>query len=185
MEVIVMQLSYLPAGFSSKIDLRIYDDIKNLQIEKNNLPAGVFPTTRSANFAQNANDNTPQIRYLKRIGIIECKTCKNRKYQDVSNDPGVSFKTPQNISPQFSASVVLAHEKEHITRETQKAKEEGKEVVSSSISLVLSTCPECGRVYVSGGKAKVVTKQATKDPFVQNYNNAIINHFGVLFDKVV
>lgn len=34
----------------------------------------------------------------------ECQTCKERKYQDGSNDPGVSFKTPASISPERAAS---------------------------------------------------------------------------------
>ncbi|AEM74900.1 hypothetical protein [Caldicellulosiruptor acetigenus] len=130
--------------------------------------------------------NGPKVRFLKRIGVLECKTCKNRKYQDVSDDPGVSFKMPQHISPQFAASAVLAHEKQHVTRESEKAKQKGKEIVSSSILLTLSICPECGRVYVSGGSARVVSRESkTKDPFVENYNRTILNNFGVFVDVVV
>ena len=29
----------------------------------------------------------------------ECQTCKERKYQDGSDDPGVSFKTPTSVAP--------------------------------------------------------------------------------------
>ena len=36
----------------------------------------------------------------------ECQTCKERKYQDGSDDPGVSFKTPTQIAPEQAASVV-------------------------------------------------------------------------------
>jgi hypothetical protein len=79
----------------------------------------------------------------------------------------------------------LAHEREHVAREMQNSKEKGKEVVSSSISLTLSVCPECGRVYVSGGKTKVVTKSAPKDPFIENYNRNIIENFGLFVDAVV
>lgn len=38
------------------------------------------------------NSNSPEIRHLKQIGAIECQTCKQRRYQDVSNDPGVYLK---------------------------------------------------------------------------------------------
>jgi len=168
------------------IDYRIYSesekaDGKNLAI----FNLSKKDTEKNSIAEQQKEFNDPKIRFLKRIGILECKTCKNRKYQDVSNDPGVSFKTPSHISPEFSASVVLAHEREHVTREMQNSKEKGKEVVSSSISLTLSVCPECGRVYVSGGKTKVVTKSAPKDPFIENYNRNIIENFGLFVDAVV
>ena len=46
----------------------------------------------------------------------ECQTCKNRKYQDGSDDPGVSFKTASKIAPETAASVVRGHEMEHVYR---------------------------------------------------------------------
>ena len=39
----------------------------------------------------------------------ECQTCKNRKYQDGS-DEMVSFKSAAHISPQAAAGRVRAHE---------------------------------------------------------------------------
>ena len=39
----------------------------------------------------------------------ECQTCKERKYQDGSNDPGVSFKTPTNVAPEQAAAAVRGH----------------------------------------------------------------------------
>ena len=47
----------------------------------------------------------------------ECQTCKNRKYQDGSDDPGVSFKTATNVAPELAASAVRGHEQEHVVRE--------------------------------------------------------------------
>ena len=44
----------------------------------------------------------------------ECETCKNRKYQDGS-DEMVSFKSAAHISPEASASRVRAHEQEHVS----------------------------------------------------------------------
>ena len=44
----------------------------------------------------------------------ECQTCKNRKYQDGS-DEMVSFKSAAHISPEASASRVRAHEQEHVS----------------------------------------------------------------------
>ena len=49
-------------------------------------------------------------------GREECETCKNRKYQDGSDDPGVSFKTPSNIAPEEAAARVRSHENEHVYR---------------------------------------------------------------------
>lgn len=91
--------------------------------------------------------------------VKECQTCKRRKYQDISNDPSVSFKAPTHISPEASASAVSAHEYEHVSHESAKAKQEGKEVVSQSVQIQTAICPECGRVYVAGGKTTTVTKE--------------------------
>ncbi len=88
----------------------------------------------------------------------ECQTCKERKYQDGSNDPGVSYKTPTNIDPSQAASSVRSHEQEHVTREQAKAQREGREVVSQSVTLHTAICPECGKVYVSGGTTRTSTR---------------------------
>jgi hypothetical protein len=60
-------------------------------------------------------------RNLKKAGLVECETCKRRRYQDVSNDPCVSFKAPGYISPQNSAAVVMSHEQEHVFNENARA----------------------------------------------------------------
>lgn len=88
----------------------------------------------------------------------ECQTCKNRKYQDGSDDPGVSFQTPQSIDPAVAASVVAGHEQEHVMRERANAKAEGGEVVMQTVVLHGDICPECGTHYVSGGTTRTVTR---------------------------
>ena len=93
----------------------------------------------------------------------ECKTCAERKYQDGSDDPGVSFKTAAHISPDQAAAKVRSHEYEHVVREQAKAEREDREVVSQSVQLHTSICPECGRSYVSGGVTNTVTK-GTSEP---------------------
>ncbi len=93
----------------------------------------------------------------------ECKTCAERKYQDGSDDPGVSFKTAAHISPDQAAAKVRSHEYEHVVREQAKAQREDREVVSQSVRLHTSICPECGRSYVSGGVTNTVTK-GTSEP---------------------
>nr|WP_297275431.1 hypothetical protein [uncultured Agathobaculum sp.] len=89
----------------------------------------------------------------------ECQTCKERKYQDGSDDPGVSYKTPTNIAPEAAASAVRGHEQEHVSREQSKAQREGRDVVSQSVTIHTAICPECGRVYVSGGTTRTTTRQ--------------------------
>ena len=88
----------------------------------------------------------------------ECQTCKKRKYQDGSDDPGVSFKTATNIAPERVASAVRGHEQEHVVREQAKAQREDRKVVSQSVTLHTAICPECGDVYISGGTTRTTTK---------------------------
>jgi hypothetical protein len=90
--------------------------------------------------------------------IGDCQTCKSRKYVDGSYDPGVSFKTPTELSPEEAAYAVRAHEQEHVGREQAKAEREGREVISQAVILHTAVCPECGAVYVSGGTTTTVTK---------------------------
>lgn len=91
----------------------------------------------------------------------KCQTCEKRKYQDGSDDPGVSFKTPTNIKPEQAASAVRGHEMEHVVREQAQAKREGRKVVSQTVTMHTGICPECGKVYVSGGTTRTVTKADT------------------------
>ena len=91
----------------------------------------------------------------------ECQTCEERKYQDGSDDMGVSFQTPTNIKPEQAASAVRGHEMEHVYRERAKAGREGRKVVSQSVTMHTEICPECGKSYVSGGTTRTVTKADT------------------------
>ena len=80
------------------------------------------------------------------FGKKECQTCANRRYQDGSNDSGVSFQTPTKLSPDEAASAVRSHEMEHVTRNQAKARREGKEIVSQSVTIHMAKCPECGEM---------------------------------------
>lgn len=104
--------------------------------------------------AVSANKNTP----ISEVGV--CKTCTNRTYQDGSNDIGVSFKTPTHISPSNAPSAVASHEQEHVANNERNAQKSGGEVLFQNVTLNTSICPECKRVYVSGG----VTKSAISAP---------------------
>ena len=106
----------------------------------------------------------------------KCKTCEERKYKDGSNDMGVSFKTATHIAPEQAAATVRGHEMEHVFREQAKADREDRQVVSQSVSLHTSICPECGKPYVSGGTTRTTTaakteasdepQQAKRQPFL-------------------
>jgi hypothetical protein len=88
----------------------------------------------------------------------ECQTCKNRKYQDGSNDPTVSFQTPTSLSPEAAETAVRAHEQEHVAHEQVNARSQGRRVVSQQVAIHYAICPDCGRSYVSGGTTTTVTK---------------------------
>ncbi|MCI8439812.1 MAG: hypothetical protein HFF73_09940 [Oscillospiraceae bacterium] len=97
----------------------------------------------------------------------ECETCEKRKYQDGSDDMSVSFQTPTNIKPEQVASAVRGHEMEHVVHEQAKAQREDRKVVSQSVTLHTDICPECGKVYISGGETRTVTKanpEPVEDP---------------------
>lgn len=87
----------------------------------------------------------------------KCETCENRRYQDGSNDPGVSFKTASKITGNAEAAV-RGHEYEHVNRNRAKAAREDKEIVYQTVTLSRAICPECGKSYVSGGETVTVTK---------------------------
>jgi len=102
-----------------------------------------------------------------KVNPIECETCKNRRYQDGS-DEMVSFKTPGKISPEESFAKVSAHEQEHVTNAIAEGSKPGKELISANVSLKTAMCPECGRAYVAGGTTRTMMKTYGKDPFSQN-----------------
>jgi len=123
------------------------------------------------NAAQGVKDVSPT------QGLEGCQTCKNRRYVDQSNDSSVSFQTPTHISPEQAAGKVMAHEREHVTNEQAKAQRDDRKVVHQTVSLSTSICPECGKVYVSGGVTRTVTadkaeSQAENNNVSMGENNA-------------
>ena len=91
----------------------------------------------------------------------ECETCKNRKYQDGS-DEMVSFKSASHISPEASASRVMSHEQEHVANAYAKAAQNDGQVISCSVKLQTAVCPECGRSYVAGGTTSTQIKYSNE-----------------------
>lgn len=92
----------------------------------------------------------------------ECETCKNRKYQDGS-DEMVSFKSASHIAPEAAASAVRSHEQEHVSNAYKKAATNNGKVVQASVSIHTAICPECGRSYVSGGTTHTQIKYYNED----------------------
>ncbi|MGN0308859.1 MAG: hypothetical protein ACI4DN_11655 [Lachnospiraceae bacterium] len=101
----------------------------------------------------------------------ECETCKNRKYQDGS-DEMVSYKAPTRISPGRAASAVRAHEQEHVSNAYSDAAQNNGKVLSANVTLKTSICPECGRSYVAGGTTQTQIKYYNeKNPYQQDLRN--------------
>lgn len=108
----------------------------------------------------------------KKSSPAECQTCKERKYQDGSNE-NVSFKAATHISPQAAGAAVRAHEGEHVSNAYSKAAQNNGKVLQASVAIHTAICPECGRSYVSGGTTTTKIKYGDeKNPYVQNMKNA-------------
>ena len=122
-------------------------------------PAGQKSALGADQLKDPALENTKSPQEVMEEG--ECQTCKERKYQDGSDDPGVSFKTPTSVAPEQAAGAVRGHENEHVVREQAKARREDRKVVSQSVTYHTGICPECGTAYVSGGTTRTVTKADT------------------------
>lgn len=92
----------------------------------------------------------------------ECETCKNRKYQDGSNEM-VSFKAPAHVSPTAAGAAVRGHEQEHVSNAYKKAATSNAKVLQASVTIKTAVCPECGRSYVSGGETHTQIKYYNED----------------------
>jgi hypothetical protein len=93
-----------------------------------------------------------------------CKTCESRKYVDQSSDPSVSFQSPTHLSVGEAALAVAAHENEHVANNREKAEQAGM-TARSTVTIAYGVCPECGRIYVAGGKTETTftPKEQTDD----------------------
>lgn len=126
-------------------------------------PLGQTPTMSQAAIQPLGSPNAPDSQRVfgqPDYDTYECQTCKNRTYQDGSNDMGVSFKTPTKLSPEKAAYAVRAHESEHVARAWAQAQREDKEVVSQSVTYRTGVCPECGKTYLAGGTTQTVFRSA-------------------------
>lgn len=134
------------------------------------------PTGKTANaealYTPGTKDNE-ETGKAERYGIKnpheECETCKNRKYQDGSDEHNVSFKTASHISPNAAGAAVRAHENQHVSNAYKKAESNNGKVINASVSIHTSICPECGRSYVSGGTTRTQIKYYNEEnPYQQD-----------------
>ncbi len=139
---------------------------------RNNLYGGTEPYGNEGAYGPQAKGDDKQGPILnsgstekapgRRSSPAECQTCKNRKYQDGS-DEMVSFKAAGHIAPGNAAAVVMGHEQEHVSNAYQKAKAGNGEVVRASVRLKTDVCPECGRTYISGGETTTQIRYYNED----------------------
>ena len=124
----------------------------------------------------------------KKSSPAECETCKNRKYQDGSDEGDVSFKAAAHIDPKAAAVRVRGHEQEHVSNAYQKASEKNGKVVSCNVSIKTDICPECGRTYVAGGTTATQIKYRNEDnPYQKDMksSDAVNKYRGMNFDEAV
>jgi hypothetical protein len=70
---------------------------------------------------------------------------------------------------------VRAHEQEHVTNNAKKAEDEGMNA-RSVVQIHTAVCPECGRIYVSGG---------TTTTYFSSKQSQISDSTGLLVNKTV
>ncbi len=128
---------------------------------------GVSPTEKPEKPILNPGESTKVIGAHK-SSPAQCETCKERKYQDGS-DEMVSFKSASHISPEAAPSAVRAHEGEHVSNAYKKAAEDGGKVLQASVRLKMGICPECGRSFVSGGETNTKIEYPNENnPYMKN-----------------
>lgn len=124
----------------------------------------------------------------KKSSPAECETCKNRKYQDGSDEGNVSFKAAAHIDPKASAARVMGHEREHVSNAYKKAAQGNGKVMSCNVTLKTAVCPECGRTYVAGGTTATQIKYFNEDnPYQKEMksSDAANKYLGMNYDQAV
>lgn len=114
--------------------------------------AGMMAVQGNQTTDRRATDGESTVREPgRKSSPAECQTCKNRKYQDGS-DEMVSFKTPGHIDPDNAASVVMGHEQEHVANAYAKARDNNGVVQNVSVSLKTAICPGAIRMFPAGNQ---------------------------------
>lgn len=121
----------------------------------------VTPFSASSGAVKNPGES--QIKEAgRKSSPAECETCRERKYQDGS-DEMVSFKSATHLSPTQAGSAVRAHEQEHVSNAYKKAAKGNGEVLQASVQIKTAICPECGRSYVAGGETTTQIKYTNEE----------------------
>ena len=150
------------------------------------IPVSFYPDSYPINNPLSYPSSDPNVKGMgnekvdeagKTKGATECQTCKNRKYKDGS-DEMVSFKSAAHISPLAAASRVRAHEQEHVSNAYSKAEMGNGKVLQASVTLKTAVCPECGRVYVSGGTTNTKIAYSNEEQPYQKQLKAILDDAG-------
>lgn len=137
-----------------------YNPYDTLQVPP---PSGNAPIAQQQSANSPVSGETSDLKKNQEIGPKQCKTCAARTYKDQSGDASVSFQTPTHVAPEMAASAVAAHEQEHVQNNAQKAQSEGMKA-TSFVQIRSSVCPECGRIYVSGGTTTTYYSKKQQTP---------------------
>lgn len=159
----------VPKVFSNEETERIPYTPKQLQDSRNTAYEMMNgQKTRNAEHLNAPSELKPK----KPTSPEECETCKRRTYVDGSNEGNVSFKTPGHISPEASASVVKAHEYEHVSNAIKEGNKPDAELLNVSVSLRTAICPECGTVYVAGGETRTSIRHGSEQSAYEKMKDA-------------
>ena len=140
-------------------------------LKDEHLPIGAFKGTEKTDEDNPLSENSKAEQHTKGkhdgfekdCPLCECEPCRNRRYQDDSNDSGVSFQTPTRLDPAAAGARVRGHEMEHVRREKAKADEDGRRIVSQTVQIKTDICEECGKIYVAGGLTRTVSRIDMRD----------------------
>lgn len=120
------------------------------------------PATQSTGVVKNPGESEVKAPGRK-SSPAECQTCKERKYQDGSDEGNVSFKAAAHIDPNAAGARVRAHEQEHVSNAYKKASQNNGKVLSCNVTIKTAICPECGRSYVAGGTTSTQIKYSNEE----------------------
>jgi hypothetical protein len=89
------------------------------------------------------------------------------------------------VSPQASFSAVSAHEQEHVSNAFSEGSQEGNRLISSSVTLKMDVCPECGTPFVAGGTTRTTMQYNESNPY-ESSRKSLEGSFlkGMNFDAV-
>ncbi|MCL2226235.1 MAG: hypothetical protein FWB97_01200 [Oscillospiraceae bacterium] len=146
-DLIIAEVIYSSDGDRAEISVRAMDLLRNFMSEAASGTSNEYSPAREV--------SAELLEALEPSGM--CETCSTRRYVDDSDDASVSFQTPTTINASQSGVTVAAHEGEHVNNERENARREDRVVVHQSVTMTAACCPECGRMYFSGGVTRTKT----------------------------